>query len=336
MYSLIFSTLLPCLYASFAISFSSIGTNSCNGGSRNLIVTGHPSRASYNATKSDCWYGRILSRASSLSSTVSAQIISLKVAILLSSKNICSVRHRPIPSAPSSLAFLASWGVSALVLTESLLYLSAHAITLPNSPAIWASTVGIMPSYILPVEPSIEIASPSVYSLPARVNFLLASSMLISPQPDTQHLPIPLATTAAWLVIPPLTVSIPCAAFIPVISSGEVSRRTKTTFSPRSAHATASSAENTTLPQAAPGDAPSPLPAGVAFLSAVTSNWGWRSVSRLRGSIMSTASSSVRIPSSTRSHAILRAAWAVLLPFLVWSIYSLPCSTVNSISCISL
>ena len=33
------------------------------------------------------------------------------------SKNMCSVRHRPMPSAPNSRATLASWGVSALVRT---------------------------------------------------------------------------------------------------------------------------------------------------------------------------------------------------------------------------
>ena len=158
----------------------------------------------------------------------------------------------------------------------------------------------------------------------------------MSPHPDTQQVPMPLATTAAWLVIPPLTVRIPCEAFIPVISSGEVSSRTRTTFSPLAFHASASSAENTILPQAAPGDAPSPLPAGVAAFSAAASNCGWRSVSRLRGSIMATASFSVLMPSSTRSHAIFKAACAVLLPLRVCNIKSFPCSTVNSISCISL
>ena len=106
------------------------------------------------------------------------------------------------------------------------------------------------------------------------MNFLLASSIAISPHPDTQQVPIPLATTAAWLVIPPLTVRIPCEAFIPVISSGDVSSLTRTTFSPLAFHSSASSAENTILPHAAPGDAPRPLPAGVAALSAAASNCG--------------------------------------------------------------
>ena len=162
-----------------------------------------------------------------------------------------------------------------------------------------------------------EIGSPSWYSLPASVNLLFSSSMLISPQPDTQQVPIPRATTAAWLVMPPRTVKMPCAAFMPVISSGDVSRRTNTTFSPLSFQLSASSAENTILPQAAPGEAPSPFPTGTAAFIASASNCGCRRVSRFRGSIMATASSSVRIPSSTKSQAIFKAACAVLLPFRV-------------------
>ena len=56
------------------------------------------------------------------------------------------------------------------------------------------------------------------------------------------------------------------------MSSGDVSRRTSTTFSPLAAHSSASSAVNTTLPQAAPGEAPSPLPRGVAAFNALASN----------------------------------------------------------------
>ena len=77
---------------------------------------------------------------------MSEQIISRNAAILSSSKNMCSVRQRPIPSAPSSRAFFASAGVSAFVRTCSLRNLSAHDMIFPNSPAIVASTVGIKPS----------------------------------------------------------------------------------------------------------------------------------------------------------------------------------------------
>ena len=125
---------------------------------------------------------------------------------------------------------------------------------------------------MLPVVPSREISEPSAKVFSPSVNLLFSSSILISPQPETQQVPIPLATTAAWDVMPPLTVKIPCAAFMPAISSGDVSRRTRITFSPFDAHFTASSALNTTFPQAAPGDAPRPFPMGVSALSASPSN----------------------------------------------------------------
>ena len=47
------------------------------------------------------------------------------------------------------------------------------------------------------------------------VNFLLASSITISPQPETQQVPMPRATTAAWLVMPPRTVRMPRAKCMP-------------------------------------------------------------------------------------------------------------------------
>ena len=162
--------------------------------------------------------------------------------------------------------------------------------------------------------------------------------MLIAPHPATQQVPIPRATTAAWDVLPPLTVRIPWAATIPSISSGVVSNLTKTTLSPLPPlpNILASSAVNTTLPAAAPGLAGSPSPILFASFKDFTSNVGWSNWSKLLASILKTASSFVIIPSSTKSHAILIAAWAVLLPFLVCKKYSLPSSIVNSISCISL
>src|SRR5579872_6994457 len=78
-------------------------------------------------------------------------------------------------------------------------------------------------------------------------------------QPTMQHFPHPRATTAAWLVLPPVAVKIPCAAFIPPTSSGLVSRRTRITFSPRNAHSSASCAVKTALPVAAPGTAFTPV-----------------------------------------------------------------------------
>ena len=71
---------------------------------------------------------------------------------------------------------------------------------------------------------------------------LLASEMSMVPQPTTQTLPRPRPTTAAWLVRPPVAVSMPSAAIMPVMSSGLVSGLTKRT-GPCLASASARAAE---------------------------------------------------------------------------------------------
>ncbi len=80
---------------------------------------------------------------------------------------------------------------------------------------------------------------------------------------------MPRATTAAWLVIPPRVVSTPLAACMPWMSSGLVSMRTRITASPRAANDSASSAENTILPEAAPGDAGNPRASTVVFADGI-------------------------------------------------------------------
>ena len=52
--------------------------------------------------------------------------------------------------------------------------------------------------------------------------------------PTTAGIPHPRATTAAWLTSPPRAVRMPSATCMPWTSSGEVSLRTRITFSPRS------------------------------------------------------------------------------------------------------
>src|SRR6266404_6341756 len=78
--------------------------------------------------------------------------------------------------------------------------------------------------------------------------------------PHTHTLPICRATSAACEETPPREVRMPSAAIMPRKSSGDVSMRASTTFSPFSERITASSALNTTRPQAAPGPAGKPLP----------------------------------------------------------------------------
>ena len=148
--------------------------------------------------------------------------------------------------------------------------------------------------------------------------------MRISPAPLTQHLPMPRATTAAWDVMPPRIVRMPWATAIPRRSSGEVSIRTRTTFFLRSAQLSASSAENTIWPVAAPGDAGRPLAATVARLRADLSNTGWRSSSSFWDSMRRRAVFSSISPARRKSMAILTMAAPVRLPLRVWSIQSLP------------
>ena len=77
--------------------------------------------------KSSRCIGRIFASAARRCSTVSARIISRTATMRFSSKNMCSVRQRPMPSAPKSRATRASFGVSALARTPRRRRASAHS-----------------------------------------------------------------------------------------------------------------------------------------------------------------------------------------------------------------
>ena len=168
--------------------------------------------------------GRILARALRRCASSGAIIISRTALMRLSSKNMCSVRHRPMPSAPNLRAWVASRGVSPLVRTLSTRSSSAQPMKRPKSPVSSASWVSILPTYTLPVEPSSEIKSPSCITVPsAKVMVLFSSDTLTPDTPATQQVPMPRATTAACEVMPPRAVITPSADTMPSISSGEVS-----------------------------------------------------------------------------------------------------------------
>ena len=84
------------------------------------------------------------------------------------------------------------------------------------------------------------------------------SSTSTSPMPHTAGRPMPRATTAAWLVRPPLPVTTATLAMKPCTSVGEVVGRTRTTLRPSSAIACARAASNATSPTAPPGEDASP------------------------------------------------------------------------------
>ena len=188
---------MPISFARDSMSASSVGRNSCSGGSRRRIVMGLSSITSYMPLKSSFCIGRSSARYFSLVSLSFERIMRRTDGILSSSKNICSVRHRPIPSAPNSRACFASLGESAFVLTSIVRQKSAHSMILPKLPESSGAFVLIEPSYTLPVEPSSEIKSPSTYVLPFARSVFASSSTTMSSTPATQHVPMPRATTAA-------------------------------------------------------------------------------------------------------------------------------------------
>ncbi len=172
---------------------------------------------------------------------------------------MCSVRARPIPSAPNFRAFEAEGPSSAFARTFSWRKPSAHPSRVSKSSDSPGSTSGTTPRTTRPVVPSIEMTSPSLTVMPPTLNCRLAPSIFSASAPQTAGLPIPRATTAACDVLPPCEVRIPLAAIIPWRSSGLVSRRTSRTASPLSPSSAAVSASKTALPVAAPGEAFSPL-----------------------------------------------------------------------------
>ena len=234
--------------------------------------------------------------------------------------------------------------MSALVRTRSRRLASACSISRAtasttgwsvSSPSKWRtteeSTTGTAPSKTSPVEPSIEMTSPSRMVLPPRtVNSPSRVSTSSDSAPQTQVRPMPRATTAACDVLPPRLVRTPRATIIPCRSSGVVSLRTRMTSSPCSAHSTAVAQSKTALPTAAPGEAFIPTPS--RSLAADASKRGNIRLASCSPVTRRSASSMSMRPSSTMCTAIRNAASGVRLPTRVWSIQSLPSSTVNSMS----
>ncbi len=241
------------------------------------------------STKSAFWNGAILARATRRPASSSARIISRTAAMRASSKNMCSVRDRPMPSAPKPRAVLASSGVSALARTFRRRMPSAQPIRVWKSPVSSGSIMATAPSSTSPLPPSMVMTSPALKVRPRAVKVPAFSLMAISPAPETQGRPMPRATTAAWLVMPPRAVTMPRAACMPWMSSGEVSSRTRMTASPFWPRRSASSASKTILPVAAPGEAG--RPAATTVRAALGSSVGCSSWSSAAGSTRLTASS---------------------------------------------
>jgi hypothetical protein len=90
----------------------------------------------------------------------SARIISRTATMRSPSKNMCSVRQRPMPSAPNFTARARIAGVSALARTLSARTLSAHCISVRELAGELRLASATRPRSTWPVEPSMVMMSP--------------------------------------------------------------------------------------------------------------------------------------------------------------------------------
>ena len=214
-----------------------------------------------------------------------------------------------MPSAPERRARRAPSPSSALAHTPSRPARSSSAQPSSSSSSAGTSvaTGRAPPTDTAPVEPSIEMRSPSRTTVPSAAVNESASTRSVS-APHTAGRPRPRAMIAAWLEIPPLEVSTPATRASAATSAGPVSVLTSTTGS-SSARSRARDASNTAGPLATPGEAPSPTattrpPAGAS---------GWSSASRSPG--VTRVRASIRVRGSSGSLARLTTSRTRAGPF---------------------
>ena len=227
----------------------------------------------------------------------------------------------------------ASAPVSAFARTPSVRSSSHQPSTVSSCSDISGSTSGTSSVVTVPWLPSIAIRSPARTTRSPIRTSPRASSTTTSAAPVTAGRPIPRATSAAWLALPPSLVRIPRAAWKPATSSASVKARTRITSRPSAAALIAAGALSAISPLAAPGEAATPR--ARTCISAAGSNVGCSSASSEEGSMVSSAASRSSRPSATASTANRTAAWAGRLALRVCSMYRRPSWTVNSVSCMS-
>ncbi len=105
------------------------GRNSCSGGSSRRTTTGLPSMAASRSSKSSAWsFSRVSSAPAASSSRMTRRTMGRR-----SPMNMCSVRARPIPSAPQRAASRAPAPSSALARTPMVRMASAHPSSTSSS-----------------------------------------------------------------------------------------------------------------------------------------------------------------------------------------------------------
>ena len=160
-------------------------------------MTGSPDISFNSATKSFFCTLRSSSKAAASSAGELARIIRRTTGNLSGARNMCSVRHSPIPSAPSSRAFFASSLVSAFARTLilPLRTSSDHFRIVSNSFGGFEAISASCPSITSPVVPSSDNQSPSFTVTPFAVNEL--PEIFTASAPTMAGVPQPRATTAA-------------------------------------------------------------------------------------------------------------------------------------------
>ena len=125
------------------------------------MVTGRSPMMRNRSWKSLRWNGSSLANAARRPASSGAMIIWRTALMRSGSKNMCSVRQRPMPSAPYFFAVSASSGVSAFARTFMRRDLSAHSISVAKSVDMAASIIATWPTNTSPVVPSRVMVSPA-------------------------------------------------------------------------------------------------------------------------------------------------------------------------------
>ena len=138
------------------------GRNSCSGGSNSRMHTGWPCMMLNSRVKSSRCIGSRRASTAPRSAALSAKIISRITVRRSSSKNMCSVRQRPMPSASNIRATWASAGVSALARMPMSRTASAQPSRDRNASSSAGSSICAAPASASPAVPSRVIMSPSL------------------------------------------------------------------------------------------------------------------------------------------------------------------------------
>ena len=203
--------------------------NSCSGGSSRRIVTGRPVIASKRPSKSSCCSGsrsreRRLRAPRRRRPGSSPRIFGWRS----SAMNMCSVRHRPMPSAPSSRALRGVLRRVGVRPHAEPAQSSAHPRTVSSSrisskAGPRASTSGTSSSVTSPLVPLMAMKSPGLDRRRRRRGCSAPRGRSSArTAPVTHGTPMPRATSAACLALPPRLVRMPLAAWKPATSLASV------------------------------------------------------------------------------------------------------------------